>query len=433
MRVMTFVALVVCFGLAGMGAATAQQKPSGTMPASFAADAPRIEAFLRKMLGHRDVRVAVGTDGRKGTVMVGGKAAGTVGPEDEDDNDTFIWELMLPAAEVVAGGKVDAGKVGLYLSALLASKTVESRPSSDDGPNVSVGELSGAVSPGAPGQDPILSFLVDRLDLPPTTASVAAAIQPVAGAAFFARWPGVKVRGEPSADAPEVATLAEHDRITVNGKGARVSDERWYRFEGPDGKPRFVLEADLLSPELQERKLRYRMLAPFYPTLLAKVAGSKGDLAKYMGFYTLGPDCATGPGQVKKVANFERAMQTAQQARDLFWATTSWVLWSDGSSVFRATVDLGRIERFQPMFVREAKFPTTGPVQVYHLARVEPPGTDPDLAVAGFAEGGKLLLGMEFNGKQAKWRFATRCNNLVAVQEAVPAFYKDAADRLQID
>jgi hypothetical protein len=422
------VAAVVLFS-AVVSAAAAQDKPAGD---ATAGDLARVQSFLRQELGNPAITVKPkAADAFE--VMAGDKPAGTIATVDGGD---YEWKLVVPLSAFSDGGAVDLKKTEPFLKSLL-------------GKRVSVTSVDDASAHFILGDDIDGSLTVDRAtgtvhidslffaaDLPEPRDSGGAkasgaidTIEPVdsANATLFARLANVKVFDEPSAAGASSATLKAGQQVKVTGGIKGRVGYNWYRLDYADGKPRFVAADDLIDEKTEQRKRRYGVLINDFPLLLSQTGASSGPLAPYMGFYTLGSDCRLQPVQSKPIdlPGFEKANRLSQDVQDLFWSGTSWALWSDGTHVFRLSVDGGTPDRFKPTFVRKVKFKDHGDVQIWRMERVEPAGFDPDLSIVGFAENGRLLLSIEIDGNNFKSpRASTRCPSLGAVKEATAQFYK---------
>jgi len=387
----------------------AQSSDNNKKQHSFAQNSLRLQAHLRQLLDNPEIRVAQ-KDDLAADLLIGDKRIGIV-EQDEDDEDFLTVTVEIPENEALQNRKPDAAKAEAYLRALLGSSRV--RVVADKEGDVEVFADQEALGnlffePDSPA---MLMMLVAEDELPVTAEMMLADIEPVdaANSTYYARTSRVPVRESPSDDAPAVTHLAEDQQVKVIGKArnSRQAEERWYQVEFADGKPRYVLGKDLLSEKSAQDKTRYRRLSSGYPRFLEQIGNSQGTLAKYMGFYTLGPDCVLRPFQTERVKGFDGAHSLAQRVQDLHWSTSSWALWTDGTFVFRARVEDGEVARFKPTPIRTIKTQNLGEVRFYRFDRLEPPGLDADLAVAGFTEQGKILISVELNGNKFKYMQAT--------------------------
>lgn len=410
--------------------AVAQDKASGDAPAASPANLARVQNFLRQELGNPAIVLKPKTAGTI-EVLVGDKPAGTI----TTDTGEFEWKLAVPLSSFSDGGTVDLKKTEPFLKSLLGRRVTVTSVD-DTSANFILGEnIDGSLTVNrATGTLHIdsLFFAADVPELKDGTARTSGAVGPIepvdsANSTFFVRIANAKVYEEPDGSGPSSATLNEGQKIKVTGKIKVNGHDGWYRIDYADGKPRFVAADDLIDERTEQRKQRYRALTHDFPLLLSQTGASTGPLAPYMGFYTLGADCRLQPMQSKPIdlPGFEKGNRLSQDVQDLFWSGTSWAFWSDGTHMFRLSVDGGRPDRFKPTFVRKVKFKDHGDVQIWRLERIEPAGFDPDLSIVGFTESGKLLLSIEIDGNHFKWpRVSTRCPSLGAAKEATSQFYK---------
>lgn len=416
------------FFLTAVSAAAAQDKPAGDAAAVSPANLARVQNFLRQELGNPAIVLKPKTADTI-EVLAGDKPAGTI----TSGTGEFEWKLAVPLSSFSDGGTVDLKKTEPFLKSLLGKRVTVTSVDNESasfllGENID-GSLTVNRATGTVHIDSLF-FAADVSELKDGKASVAIGpIEPVdsANSTFFARIANAKVYDEPDGSGPSSATLNEGQKVKVTGKIKVNGHDGWYRIDYADGKPRFVAADDLIDERTEQRKQRYRALAHDFPLLLSQTDASTGPLAPYMGFYTLGADCRLQPMQSKPIdlPGFEKGNRLSQDVQDLLWSGASWALWSDGTHVFRLSVDGGRPDRFKPTFVRKVKFKDHGEVQIWRLERIEPAGFDPDLSIVGFTESGKLLLSIEIDGNHFKWpRASTRCPSLGAAKEATAQFYK---------
>lgn len=360
------------------------------------------------------------------------------------DEEALTASVEIPASEMAGENKPDLKKAEAYLRRLLGAanlRVVDSKGSAE----VHLGDEFAGVIRMDDRKAGVFELAILALDLEeasgapgaPRAADKATDIEPVdsLNSTYFARTAQVAVRERPSEDAPIVTQFPEDQRVKVTGKlrNSSRSDERWYQIEFSDGTPRFVRGKDLLSEKTYRYKLQYKVLLNSYESNLQQIGNSQGKLARYMGFYTLGQDCQLQPFQVKKVKGFEGANALSQREKDVFWGSTSYALWTDGTHVFRSSVENGRMMRYKPTFINTKKYKNIGAIQLYRLDRIDPPGVDADLAVTGFAENGKLLVDVKLDGSNIQFKWATRCNDRSRVKDALAEHYKKAIEGLTID
>lgn len=390
-----------------------------------------MQAFLRQELGNPAIVLKPKTADTI-EVFAGDKPAGIL----KATADTYEWQLVVPLSTFSAGDAVDLKKAEPFLKALLGAKSVAVSSASGGSAEIAFsrnieGSLIADKSAGTVTLDAF--FFAD--DMPKAadggTASpgkaAASAIEPVdsANSTYYARMADVKVFDEPAETGTASTTLKEGQQVKVTGRIKGNVGDGWYRLDYADGKPRFAAVDGLIDEKTQQRKQRYGALVNDFPLLMSQTGASSGQLAPYMGFYTLGTECRLQPQQHKPIAGLEKANRISQDVEDLMWSTTSWALWSDGTHLFRLSVDGGKPDRFKPTFVRKVKFKDHGEVQIWRLERIEPAGFDPDLSIVGFTESGKLLLSMQIDGDYFKWaRGSSRCSSLGAAKGAISQFYK---------
>lgn len=389
-----------------------------------------LQAHLQKMFENPQLRIVV-KDRENGELFAGNSLVGEV--ELDADLEEVTVDVQLPAT-LIRDKKLDAAQIEAHLRKLFGTQKLRIEPSGDD-LDVKIGDDEIGFVIDIMGE-PQLSVMVSLDDLPKGGESLTAQMEPLdaANSIFFTRVDQVVVREGPSEESAEASRLrAGHKLKATSRSRERNPDDRWYQIEFADGKPRYVRGKDLLSEKSQNVKVRYGALASSYSRFLDQIGNSQGSLAKYMGFYTFGPDCALQPTRVPTMEGFERGNVMAQRVQDLSWAIASWALWTDGTYVFRARVEDGVVAKFKPALIRSMKTEQLGEVRFYRFDRLEPPGLDDDLAVMGFAENGKLLINVELDGNRFRYRMATRCNNLAAVRSALSDFYKNGVTHLSID
>ncbi len=389
---------------------------------TFEKAAPQLALHLQRLFENKQIQIQT-KDDKWASVLLNGKIVANV---EADDKDFFVT-FDVPRSVVASTEKTELVKIERYLNDLLGATNIRIDGSDKDDLDVYAGkEDIGSLTIDTARIN--LTMVVFAKELPKTAAMVAAAIEPVdpVRSTYFSRAAGISIYDSAGEDSNVVGRLIEDQRVKVIGKtkNSSLEEERWFQIESPDAKPRFVLGKNLLSEKSKTREREYKSLAQVYPVLIDQLASSKGALAKFAGFYSLGPDCSLRPLQVPALP------ASSQRLQDLDWATTSAVMWTDGDQFFRAPVETGKIFRYKPTFLRAMKWDHTGVVQIYRLERIDPPGADADFAITGFAENGKLLVNVELDGSKIRHRWITRCNNLPNVRAAVKDYYKTAIGRL---
>jgi len=407
-------------------AATSANKPQGKDP--LAKNAPSLQIHLRRLFENSQIRV-VQKDKHNADVFVGDRLVGVVEVDDEDD-DAFSILIEIPEGEAAQEKKLSADKVQAYLRSLFGSMKLRAALAKDGEVEVHADKREVGDVYYEHGSSAKLIMIVFEDDLPVPPEAIASEIEPIdtASSTMYARAPRVPVRELPSEQAAAVTHLTEDQQVKVTGKTKTSSraPERWFQVEFADGKPRYVLAVDLLASKEKEAKSKYRMLEGRYARFLDQVGISQGPLAKYMGFYTAGRDCVLRPRQMPVAIS----SKLAQRVEDLRWAISAWTMWTDGNFVFRSRVENGEVARFKPAHLRTMKTKDLGEVRFYRMDRLEPPGLDDDFAVTGFADNGKVLIGVQLEGDRFKYMPSTRCNDLTSVRSALGEFYKSAPANL---
>lgn len=408
-------------------AATSANKPQGKDP--LAKNAPGLQIHLWRLFENSQIRV-VQKDKHNADVFVGDRLVGVVEVDDEDD-DAFSIVIEIPEGEAAQEKKLSADKVQAYLRSLFGSTKLRAVLAEDGDVEVHADKREVGDVYYDHGSSAKLIMIVFEDDLPVPPEAIASEIEPIdtANSTMYARAPRVPVRELPSEQAAAVTHLTEDQQVKVTGKTKTSSraPERWFQVEFSDGKPRFVLGKDLLAPREKESKSKYRALELRYARFLDQIGISQGGLAKYMGFYTAGRDCMMKPRQTPAVLAGDKS---SQRLEDLRWAISAWTMWTDGNYIFRARVENGEVARFKPAHIRTMKTKDLGEVRFYRLDRLEPPGLDDDFAVTGFADNGKVLIGVQLEGDRFKYMPSTRCNDLTSVRSALAEFYKSAPANL---
>jgi hypothetical protein len=406
---------------------SAANKPQGKDP--LAKNAPGLQIYLRRLFENVQIRV-VQTDKRNADVFVGDRLAGVVEVDDVDD-DAFSILIEIPEGEAAQEKKLSADKVQAYLRSLFGSAKLRATLAADGEVEVHADKREIGDVYYEHGSSAKLILIVFEDDLPVAPEAIASEIEPIdaANSTMYARTSRVPVRELPNEEIAPVTYLSEGQQVKVTGKTKTSSraPDRWFRVEFADGKARYVLGRDLLVPKDKDAKLKYRALEFRYARFLDQIGISQGGLAKYMGFYTVGRDCMLRPRQVPPVFAGDKSSQRLQ---DLQWAISAWTIWTDGNHIFVARVEGGEIARFKPAHIRTMKTKDLGVVRFFRLDRLEPPGLDDDFAVTGFADNGKVLIGVQLEGDRFKYRPSTRCNDLTAVRSALGEFYKSAPANL---
>jgi uncharacterized protein YgiM (DUF1202 family) len=232
---------------------------------------------------------------------------------------------------------------------------------------------------------------------------------------------------------PVVTKLRAGQQVKIIGKmkNSRAPEERWYQIEFADGKPRFILGQHLLSQKMFDQKKKYEQLLLTFPEMLSQISNSQGPLAAYMGFYSFGKDCALSPKQAAVVGGLDRTARTLQGVNDEAWGNSNFLMWTDGTTISIVGVRDGTIVRYKPTFMSQRSFTNIGQVQLYRLERLEPPGSiSPAFAVTGFLPNGKLVTHVTLADNQINFSWATRCNTLSNVKEALQNIYKSYIEQL---